>query len=95
MRQSPIFNGWIDENEPRSNIAELFTKLVPVLQQLKQQRGALRSSPQPPYAEMEPKPTTINFVQHGVLRGSNIGPQISTYDKMRTVETKQRLRSSL
>lgn len=95
MRQSPIFNGWMDENEPRSNIAELFTKLVPALQQLKQQRGALRSPPQPPYAEMEPKPTAINFVRHSVLRGSNIGPQVSTYDTSRSVEMKQRLHASL
>jgi len=33
--QTPFFNGWVDENEPRSAIAELFGKLTPVMSVMK------------------------------------------------------------
>ena len=95
MKQSSIFNGWVDENEPKSNIAELFAKLVPALQKLKQQRGALRYPPQPPYAEMESKPTAINYVHQDVLLGIETGVQILKDEHVRTVEAKQRLHASL
>jgi hypothetical protein len=50
-RQSPVFNGWTDEQEPKSPLADLFSRLVPALQSLKRQRGALRFPPLPPYPE--------------------------------------------
>jgi thiol-disulfide isomerase/thioredoxin len=56
-RQSAVFNGWCDEAEPRSPLAELFSKLVPAMQRLKRQRGALRYPPRPPYPEMPPLPS--------------------------------------
>eukprot|EP01043_Picozoa_sp_COSAG02_P007470 COSAG02_NODE_223_length_28346_cov_91.381846_9_plen_1306_part_00 len=59
MRQSPVYNGWTDENEPNSPVSELFGKLVPFLQRLKRQRGALRYPPTPPYPEMRAMPETI------------------------------------
>ena len=58
-RQSPIYNGWTDESEPRAPIAELFGKLVPGLQRLKRQRGALRYPPRPPFPEMPMLPKTV------------------------------------
>lgn len=34
-QQTPFFNGWVDENEPRSPLAELFNKLTPVMSVMK------------------------------------------------------------
>ena len=34
-QQSPFYNGWVDENEPRSPLAELFCKLSPVMTVMK------------------------------------------------------------
>lgn len=34
-QQAPFFNGWVDENEPRSPLAELFSKLTPVMSVMK------------------------------------------------------------
>ena len=62
-RQSPIFNGWCDESEPRSPLSELFAKLVPSLQRLKRQRGALRYPPRPPFPEMPTLPDTKRVFQ--------------------------------
>mmetsp|Transcript_2417 Transcript_2417/g.3236 ORF Transcript_2417/g.3236 Transcript_2417/m.3236 type:complete len:3692 (+) Transcript_2417:353-11428(+) len=56
-RQSQVFNGWCDEAEPRSPLSELFNKLVPAMQRLKRQRGALRYPPRPPYPEMPTLPS--------------------------------------
>jgi thioredoxin len=61
LRQSPIFNGWTDDNEPHSPVAELFGKLVPFLQRVKRQRGALRYPPSPPYAEMAEMPSVVHI----------------------------------
>lgn len=53
-RQQQVLNGWIDDAEPKSPLADLFSRIVPVLQGLKRQRGALRFPPKPPYPEMPP-----------------------------------------
>jgi thiol-disulfide isomerase/thioredoxin len=55
-RQSPLFNGWCDEAEPQSPLADLFAKLVPAMQRLKRQRGALRYPPKPPHPELPALP---------------------------------------
>ena len=49
VTNTPIFNGWIDETEPRSPIAELFAKVVPVMVNMKR-KGAFHFPPPPPHA---------------------------------------------
>ena len=58
-RQSPLFNGWCDEAEPQSPLSDLFAKLVPTIQRLKRQRGALRYPPKPPHPEMPTLPQEV------------------------------------
>ena len=41
-RHSNIFNGWVDEAEPKSPLADLFARLVPALQRLKRQVRSAR-----------------------------------------------------
>ena len=59
-RQSSIFNGWTDDKESRSPVSDLFSALVPMMQRLKRQRGALRYPPKPPYPDMPPPPSTCS-----------------------------------
>ena len=47
----PYIHGWTDEAEPRSPIADLFSKLVPQAAILKR-KGAFHFPPLPPYPEM-------------------------------------------
>ena len=47
----PFFNGWIDESEPRSPVAELFQKLVPLMKQMKR-KAAFHFPPPPPHVEL-------------------------------------------
>lgn len=48
---TPYFNGWIDETEPRSPIAELFQKLVPLMKSMKR-KAAFHFPPPPPHVEL-------------------------------------------
>ena len=73
-RQSPIYNGWTDESEPRAPVAELFAKLVPGLQRLKRQRGALRYPPRPPFPEMPILPKTVQLLPTGA---SGVVPMVA------------------
>lgn len=53
VKQAPIYNGWTDEREPRSPVAELFAKLVPLMQGLKKSRhGSFVFPPKPPHPEL-------------------------------------------
>lgn len=54
-QQVPFFNGWIDENEPRSPLADLFNKLVPLMSVMKK-KGAFHFPPPPPHLELPPSP---------------------------------------
>jgi hypothetical protein len=55
-KSGQVFNGWTDESEPRSPLAELFAKLVPLLQKLKRSRHGLSFPPPPPHPELPPPP---------------------------------------
>lgn len=48
-RRGNIFNGWVDEVEPKSPLAELFEQVVPVMQRLRRKRGAILFPPKPPH----------------------------------------------
>ena len=61
MKQSPISNGWTDKNESKSNISELFAKLVLALKRLKQKRGDLCYPHQPLYPDLNSKPSAIIY----------------------------------
>ena len=93
MRQSPVFNGWTDENEPSSPVSELFSKLVPFLQRLKRQRGALRYPPTPPYPEMKAMPETIRVTSKQMLPFEPVSSH--SPDDQNAVEIGGRLRAAL
>lgn len=59
LKQTPIFNGWKDEREPKSPLAELFSSVVPIMQSLKKKRGAIIFPPKPPYPELPPPLETV------------------------------------
>jgi thiol-disulfide isomerase/thioredoxin len=46
-KNSPIFNGWIDEAESKSPLADLFSRLVPYMQKLRRERNQIRFPPPP------------------------------------------------
>jgi hypothetical protein len=56
-QQTPFFNGWVDDQEPRSPLAELFTKLVPVMTVMKR-KGAFHFPPPPPHLELPSPPVS-------------------------------------
>ena len=56
VTNTPIFAGWVDETEPRSPVAELFSKLVPLMGAMKK-KGAFHFPPLPPYEEL-PSPAS-------------------------------------
>jgi thioredoxin 1 len=98
MRQSPIFNGWTDDNEPNSPVAELFGKLVPFLQRLKRQRGALRDPPLPPYPEMKGMPAEIYVVPSlGCAKQAELGSLVgrTSAEGKPSVKVGGRLRAAL
>jgi thiol-disulfide isomerase/thioredoxin len=53
--QTPFFNGWIDETEPRSPLAELMGKVVPLMTAMKR-KGTFHFPPPPPHAEVPAAP---------------------------------------
>lgn len=80
---SPFFNGWADEMEPRSPLAELFSRVVPLMTTLKR-KGAFHFPPPPPHEELPPPPSTVNLSALGdLLRGSQHiekeRPELSDY----------------
>jgi hypothetical protein len=56
-QQTPFFNGWVDEQEPRSPLAELYSKLVPLMSSMKR-KGAFHFPPPPPHLELPSPPTS-------------------------------------
>ena len=56
-QQTPFFNGWVDDQEPRSPLAELFAKLVPVMTTMKR-KGAFHFPPPPPHLELPSPPSS-------------------------------------
>lgn len=48
VTNTPFFNGWVDETEPRSPLAELFGKVVPIMVSMKR-KGAFHFPPPPPH----------------------------------------------
>lgn len=56
--RTPIFNGWVDEQEPSSPLADLFTKLVPIMTTLKR-KTAFHFPPPPPYPELPAPPQSM------------------------------------
>lgn len=95
MRQSPVYNGWTDENEPNSPVSELFGKLVPFLQRLKRQRGALRFPPTPPYPEMKAMPETIRVTSKQTLPLESDRAFSHSVEDQDVVEIGGRLRAAL
>jgi thiol-disulfide isomerase/thioredoxin len=61
--QSPHFNGWTDDLEPRSPLAELFSKLVPVMTGMKK-KGAFHFPPPPPHSELPSPAISIIIPLH-------------------------------
>jgi thioredoxin-like negative regulator of GroEL len=64
--QSPIFNGWIDDNEPRSPLAELMARLVPMMTQMKR-KGMLHFPQSPPFDEL-PAPPAVCSVSSAISK---------------------------
>jgi len=62
FKRSKIFNGWTDEREPRSPLADLMSQVVPSLQNLKRKRGAMQFPPPPPYPELSEPPKSYKVV---------------------------------
>lgn len=56
-QQTPFFNGWVDDQEPRSPLAELFSKLVPMMTVMKR-KGAFHFPPPPPHLELPSPPAS-------------------------------------
>eukprot|EP01038_Epipyxis_sp_PR26KG_P004031 gene4031-5768_t len=61
----PYFNGWVDEVEPRSPLAELFAKIVPVMTVMKR-KGAFHFPPPPPHLELPAPPTSVSVGEDSV-----------------------------
>jgi thiol-disulfide isomerase/thioredoxin len=58
--QNPFFVGWIDDNEVSSPLADLFSKLAPMMQTLKR-KGTFHFPPGPPHPEMAAPPKTVSI----------------------------------
>ena len=59
-KQSVIFNGWTDPQEPNSPLNDLFSKLVPILQGMRRKRGVIQFPPMPPHPTLpSPDPECI------------------------------------
>jgi hypothetical protein len=73
----PFFNGWTDELEPKSPIADLFGKLVPLMSTMKK-KGAFHFPPNPPHQELPTPPTSVVITREldgqsrGAINGCNI-----------------------
>jgi len=77
-RQSTVFNGWTDSREPRSAIADLFNKLVPLLQGLKKSKqGSLVFPPKPPHPELPQPPPSCPLPPS---RRNTFAPDLSDLD---------------
>ena len=64
-QQTAFFNGWVDDQEPRSPLADLFTKLVPMMSVMKR-KGAFHFPPPPPHLEL-PSPPSSGVLQSSML----------------------------
>ena len=75
----PVHYGWSDELEPRSAVAELFSKLVPVMSVMKR-KGAFYFPPPPPHEELAPASTECSLhmasVRPFIIRDR---PELSDY----------------
>lgn len=58
--QTNQFNGWVDETEPRSPLAELFGKIVPAMVNLKR-KGVFHFPPPPPHEELPSLPPSYKI----------------------------------
>jgi len=76
---NPKFNGWCDDNEPRSPLADLFSKLVPTLATLKK-KGALMFPPPPPHAELPPAASKIAVAAAAAIGGGGGGNDVLSVD---------------
>ncbi|KAJ1401818.1 hypothetical protein B484DRAFT_235649, partial [Ochromonadaceae sp. CCMP2298] len=75
-QQTPFLNGWVDDTEPRSPLAELFSKLVPQMDSMKR-KGAFHFPPPPPHLEL-PSPPTVGILQPASLPNWE-RPELSDY----------------
>eukprot|EP00457_Paulinella_chromatophora_P000002 gb/GEZN01000002.1/.p1 GENE.gb/GEZN01000002.1/~~gb/GEZN01000002.1/.p1 ORF type:complete len:6816 (+),score=1425.09 gb/GEZN01000002.1/:114-20561(+) len=53
LKQTAIFNGWVDQREPRSPLHTLFSSLTTILRALKKKKGVIKFPPRPPYPELD------------------------------------------
>ncbi|KAJ8602501.1 hypothetical protein CTAYLR_001253 [Chrysophaeum taylorii] len=60
-RRGNCYNGWVDESEPKSPLAELFEQVVPVMQRLRRKRGAILFPPKPPHQALPAPPSTCRI----------------------------------
>ena len=74
--QSPFFTGWIDETEPRSPLAELFSKLVPTMTTMKR-KGAFYFPPPPPHPELPVVPSKCEIAASQLVELAR--PELSDY----------------
>jgi thiol-disulfide isomerase/thioredoxin len=58
--QGTIFNGWVDDAEPRSPLADLMSRLVPLMAQLKR-NYAFHFPPLPPFDELSTPPSVCSL----------------------------------
>lgn len=77
---SNIFNGWVDAEEPRSPVAELFSKVVPLMRSMKR-KGAFHFPPPAPFDELPKPPTTcaVSASREIELQRDLRRPQLSDY----------------
>jgi thiol-disulfide isomerase/thioredoxin len=90
--QSPFFIGWTDDQEPFSPLADLFSKVAPMMSTLRR-KGTFHFPPGPPHPELAAPPKTIEVqrvrpvqaqtyrdeINNNVVYVENLIPEISDY----------------
>lgn len=83
-RRGNVFNGWVDEVEPKSPLAELFEQVVPVMQRLRRKRGAILFPPKPPHPALQVPPALCRVPDDNTARYLDGGvPSVELSDSAR------------
>ena len=80
-RSSNVYNAWTDDREPNSAIADLFNKLVPLVQGMrKSKHGSLQMPPTILGTEMPAPPSTVKVVDTALVQMTNFRAELSDLD---------------
>lgn len=78
VKNQPIFNGWVDDREPRSPLNDLFGSVTPILQSMRKKRGVIQFPPIPPHPALE-APDALCVVGSIGSKSRFRRPQLSDY----------------